>query len=106
MVSMIELYDYQKDHADILEKALLSYGVVKDSSDTGTGKTYTACAVADRLAYTRVVVVCPKAVIPAWQKAYALTRYDEKEVFVVNYEKLKTGNHALLIRKNKKFIIL
>jgi len=100
---MIELYDYQKDHADRLEKALLSYGVVKDSSDTGTGKTYTACAVADRLAYTRVVVVCPKAVIPAWQKAFALTRYDEKEVFVVNYEKLKTGNHALLIRKNKKF---
>lgn len=100
---MIELYDYQKEHADRLEKALLSYGVVKDASDTGTGKTYTACAVADRLAYTRIVVVCPKAVIPAWKKALSLTRYTDKEYFVVNYEKLKTGNHALLIRKGKTF---
>jgi superfamily II DNA or RNA helicase len=100
---MIELYDYQKNHADKLEKALLSYGVVKDASDTGTGKTYTACAVADRLAYTRIVVVCPKAVIPAWQRVLALTKYTDRECFVVNYEKLKAGNHALLIRKGKTF---
>lgn len=100
---MIELYDYQKEHAYKLEKALLSYGVVKDASDTGTGKTYTACAVADRLAYTRIVVVCPKAVIPAWQRALALTKYTDRECFVVNYEKLKAGNHALLIRKGKTF---
>ena len=100
---MVELYDYQKPHVDRLVQALESYGVVKDASDTGTGKTYTACAVADRMAYTRIVVVCPKAVIPAWEKTLALTNYDEKDCFVVNYEKLKTGNHALLIRKNKKF---
>ena len=100
---MVELYDYQKPHVDKLVRSLESYGVAKDASDTGTGKTYTACAVADRMVYTRIVVVCPKAVIPAWKKALALTKYDEKDIFVVNYEKLKTGNHALLIRKNKKF---
>lgn len=100
---MIELYDYQKPHVEALRKALLSYGVAKDASDTGTGKTFTACAVADSLVYTRIVVVCPKAVIPAWQAAFRLTRYSEREVFVVNYEAVKTGNHALLVRKRKKF---
>ena len=100
---MIELYDYQKEHADRLRKALLSYGVAKDASDTGTGKTFTACHVADSLEYSRVVVLCPKAVIPAWKKAMSLTKYSDKEIFVVNYELVRTGNHALLIRKNKTF---
>lgn len=100
---MISLFEYQKEHVDRLEKALLSYGVCKDSSDTGTGKTFTACAVAERLAYSKVVVICPKAVIPAWKKTFALTKYSDEEVFVVNYELIKTGNHALLHRRLKTF---
>jgi SNF2 family DNA or RNA helicase len=100
---MINLHDYQKPHVEALRKALLSYRVVKDASDTGTGKTFTACAVADSLVYERVVVVCPKAVIPAWEAAFRLTRYHSREVFVINYEAVKTGNHALLVRKRKKF---
>lgn len=65
-----------------------------DCSDLGTGKTYTAAFAADaaRAPGTRVVVVCPKAVIPSWRRVFlAMGLRAEDDFIVVNYEALRRG---------------
>lgn len=103
----MQLYDYQVDHAMSLTESLLTYGVAKDASDTGTGKTVVACVVAENLDLSRVVVVCPKSVIPSWKRWLGQTAYKpdgpRPTSFVINYESLRTGNHACLVRKKKSF---
>lgn len=62
-----------------------------DSSSTGTGKTYVACAVARELGL-KLGVICPKAVIPSWAEA---SRHIGAEVkFILNYEALKSKKGA------------
>ena len=104
----MELYDYQVSHATALTESLLNYGVAKDASDTGTGKTIVACVVAGNLDLSRVIVVCPKSVIPSWKRWLSQTAYKPDGAtptsFVINYESLRTGNHACLIRKKKSFM--
>lgn len=46
MGKKIELYDYQVTHAASLAKIVGARGAAGDLSDTGTGKTYAACGVA------------------------------------------------------------
>jgi hypothetical protein len=58
-----------------------------DTSGTGTGKTYTAAAVANALGEP-TLVVCPLIVTTAWQRAGA--HFGDK-FSVINYEKLRTG---------------
>lgn len=62
-----------------------------DSSDTGTGKTFVACAVARQLGLA-LGVVCPKAVIPSWAEAARHIGADVK--FILNYEALKSKKGA------------
>lgn len=64
-----------------------------NGSETGTGKTLCAIEVARRIAPPCVVVVCPKIVIPAWQKAFQ----EQGVTFfkIINYEKLRTGKTEL-----------
>lgn len=69
----------------------LQNGGTLDASDTGTGKTYIAlavCAVLNRPAY----VVCPKAVIPSWQRCAA--HFGINLAGICNYETLTRGNQA------------
>ena len=51
----------QIPHATKLFNTLLNNNIAVDTSETGTGKTYSACAIAASLAKT-TVVVCPKSV--------------------------------------------
>jgi len=85
----MELYDWQKPHANKLEEALRAGGVAVDGSDTGVGKTVCAVEVAKR-GGGKVFVVCPKAVIPSWTRTF--DAFGITPVGVVNYEKLKMGN--------------
>jgi len=62
-----------------------------DSSSTGTGKTFVACAVARQL-NLKLAVVCPKAVIPSWHEASKFIGADVK--FILNYEALKSKKGA------------
>lgn len=62
-----------------------------DGSDTGAGKTYVATAAARELKL-KVGVVCPKSVISAWKKVIS-KHFKMKEVFVLNYESVKTGKY-------------
>lgn len=94
-----KLLDYQREPARQLLRALLNgerewgYPGAWDGSDMGTGKTYTSFAAA--IATGReVCVVCPLAVIPAWQKA--ARHFGVSLKFVMNYDRLRTGNHHWL----------
>lgn len=79
----------QKTHAKTLLDSIYFNGFAADFSDTGTGKTYSACAVAKQL-NVPVVVVCPKVVVPTWKKILAM--FGVTGPLVINYEKLCRGN--------------
>ena len=66
-----------------------------------TVKLVVASYVAKELAKT-VVVVCPKAVIPAWERE--LKEFGITPLFVINYEKIRTGNTKFLAKKGKKIM--
>lgn len=68
------------------------WGSAIDGSDTGVGKTYTACAVARELGYN-IFVVCPKAVKESWRRVIH-DHFDMKDkcISIENYESLKNGN--------------
>ncbi len=67
---------------------LRKYGSAVDLSDTGTGKTYVACAVARKLQLP-TLVVCPKIAISTWHR---VGQHFGEKFSVINYEKLRTGN--------------
>lgn len=71
-----------------------------DFSDTGTGKTYVAAAVAADLRLP-VVVVCPYSVKSSWAAAAA---HFEDEVSVVNYESLITGRSGFGCWQNQAVV--
>jgi superfamily II DNA or RNA helicase len=85
------LRPWQVDAAGKLVAAINQWGNAIDGSDTGTGKTYTACAVARELGYN-VVVICPKAVIKSWNKVLRKHfKMGDSVLGIINYEKLRTG---------------
>lgn len=97
---MKTLYPRQEKHVDALISALDTYGSALDSSETGCGKTVCGAEIARR-ANANTLVVCPKAVIPSWEKELA-----ERGVKadVINYEKLRTGKTAFGKWRNKQWV--
>lgn len=79
--------------------AINHWGCAIDGSDTGVGKTYTACAVARELGYN-IFVICPKAVKESWRRVI-FDHFDmgSKCIGIENYESLKTGNTKFLKEK-------
>ena len=68
--------------------SVLRDGNAVDLSDMGTGKTYTAAAVA-RLLAVPTLVVAPKVSLGAWERA---AWYFGDSISTVNYELARTGN--------------
>lgn len=58
-----------------------------DTSECGTGKTYTACAVAKTLGLP-TLVVCPWVSVPMWKDVAA---HFGDTISAINYESLRTG---------------
>ena len=79
----------QVEHVRKLVDSLYINGFALDMSETGTGKSYAAAAVAREM-NRPVVLICPKTVIPQWEKI--LKTFAIKPVVVINYEKLGRGN--------------
>jgi len=93
------LYPRQQDAADFFLSKLLSRINTLDGSHTGCGKTVVACYLAKMLGFP-VAVICPKAVIPSWERE--LKEFGIDPIFVLNYEKIRTGNTQYMTRKGKK----
>jgi len=85
---MKTLYAKQQEAHDFFLQHQLAGKATLDTSDVGTGKTIVGCTLAQSL-NRPVAVMCPKAVIPVWQREFA--EMGIEPLFVLNYEKLKTG---------------
>lgn len=72
-----------------------------DTSHTGVGKTVVGCQMAKALGRP-VAVMCPKAVVPSWKREMAETGLEP--VFVLNYEKLRTGRTPHMKKAGKKIM--
>lgn len=70
-----------------------------DTSHVGTGKTVVAAHLASSLCRP-VAVICPKAVIPSWERELEENGIDP--IFVLNYEKLRTGRTPHVKKRGKK----
>lgn len=99
-MNVSQLLEPQKQHAKTLLDSIYLNGYAVDLSDTGTGKTFSASAIARELGVP-VVVVCPKVVIPNWKKV--LGSYGINQPLVINYEKLCRGNTKWLTYTKKLF---
>lgn len=89
----------QREHAVNMLNSLYINGVACDQSETGTGKTYVAAWIAKNL-NSPVVIVCPKIMIPSWNKV--LSYFGIKAHCLINYEKLMRGNTEHLNFKDGK----
>lgn len=83
-----ELFPYQRKHVETLERILRVRRAALDSSDTGTGKTISACITARRLDM-KIFPICPKAVISTWFDTAAAVGIEI--IGVANYESAKNG---------------
>lgn len=81
-----KLYKYQLPHFYRLESILKTKNCALDASDTGTGKTYVALALAHVLK-KKPLILCPKSVIPNWIN---VAKQLGVEIFgIANYELIK-----------------
>ena len=85
-------YPVQAAHINKLFNSIIKYRCALDTSATGTGKTLCAVLVA-KLLKAPIVVVCPKAVMPAW--ARELQDQGVVSHSLINYEKLRAGKSGL-----------
>jgi len=72
-----------------------------DTSDAGTGKTVVAAALAKSLGVP-VAVLCPKQVIPSWERE--LKEMGVDPLFVINYEKIRNGRTKWMTKSGKKLM--
>lgn len=84
-----KLFQYQKDAVERHLKILDSVGASLDGTGCGGGKTVIASAVAARFGL-KVCVVAPKSVLAKWEST--LAAFGVTPLFVLNPEKLRTGN--------------
>ncbi len=83
------LLEPQFGHAEFLANSLIENNISVDLSATGTGKTFTACAIVRNLK-RKFVIICPKLAIPQWQGV--MQKFGIKPEFIINLEKLARGN--------------
>lgn len=93
------LFPKQHQARDFFLKRLQSGGNTLDSSQMGTGKTVVACHLA-RDYGKPVAVIAPKAVLPSWKRE--MEEVGITPTFVLNLEKLKTGNTPYLDKSRGK----
>lgn len=86
----MKLLDYQMPHLFQLEEILKLRQCALDGSDTGTGKTYVAIALAKKLNLTPFII-CPKSVISNWISV--ANAFDVELLGIANYEMLKACNY-------------
>jgi len=98
--------DYQV--TDVLE--MIRMKTMLNANDMGLGKTAEAIEACRLLGIKRILVVCPKSVMPHWKNQFAewcperrvvITPkevYPDTQVVVINYEKLAVVRYAEMLR--------
>lgn len=81
-----KLLPFQIDHVENLVRIINKNNAVLDSSDTGTGKTYTALATCHILKL-QPIIICPKSVQSSWRRVAKI--FNIEPFFIVNYETIK-----------------
>jgi hypothetical protein len=81
------LFEHQTISSDHLEDVIRERGASLDGSDTGVGKTHTACDVARKLNRATLAIV-PKIAISNWKET---ADHLDTELDVLNWEMLRTG---------------
>lgn len=89
---MVELYPHQVDNAHALIGAIKAKGAALDCSETGTGKSFTALAVA-KVLKRKPYVFCPLSVGPAWDQKFAEAGIRGGRW--INYEKARRSNFKM-----------
>lgn len=91
-----KLLPYQPEAVQYLCAAIMNHGSAMDGSDTGTGKTYVALAVARELAL-KPLIICKIVGKASWKRA---CRYmNITPVMITNWERIKLGKTKFLQRK-------
>jgi hypothetical protein len=85
----LELFPWQREHAERIRQGLTERGIFLDTSETGTGKTYVAAWAAGQN-WPRMLVVTLKSVCTAWRRVLA-TCPNVDVLAVTNVEQLKLG---------------
>ena len=122
---MKNLFPKQAEACEFFTKCLRTYTNTLDTSDVGTGKTVVASHIAKDLLwkeqypnphfsspfvegvdppriFSKVAVICPKAVIPAWERELEETGIEP--LFVLNYEKIRMGRTEFMSKRGKKIM--
>ncbi|SIP86024.1 DEAD/SNF2 helicase [Pacmanvirus A23] len=84
------LFPYQIVHLASIGKSFDENGCTLDSSDTGTGKTYTSSALL-KWKNRKAFVICPKPVVESWFTI--LAAFGVEILGVSNYEAIKNGKY-------------
>lgn len=95
------LYPKQKEAVDFFIDRLQQGINTLDSSSVGTGKTVVASHTA-RLLGVPCAVICPKSVIPSWERELVETGVSPE--FVLNYEKIRRGKTPYMTKRGKKLM--
>ena len=101
---MKTLFLSQLESHDLFLECLLRGDNTCDTSHVGTGKTVVGCHLAlslKRAGYS-VAVICPKSVIPSWTRE--MKEVQVEPIFVLNYEKIRTGKTKHMSKTGKKIM--
>ncbi len=82
------LYDYQQIHMINLLTSLEKSNICLDASNTGTGKTYTTCAIIKKLKMN-AIIICPKSILSIWKQT--CNSFEIKPLLIINYDAIKSG---------------
>ena len=93
--------DYQIPGIQKLSEAIRENGSALDMSDTGTGKTFKALWIAQALGMEQVAVLCPKVVIPQWERA--CRDLGVKPLWINTYDKARRGNIPGISRRGHTY---
>lgn len=91
-----KLLNYQIPHFYQLYETIQHNNCILDASDTGTGKTYVALALAKKIGY-EPFVICPKSVIMSWLN---VGKFMGVNFFgISNYESIKSCKYYFVDKK-------
>ena len=88
-----KLLDHQKSHYKNILASVKKHSRALDASDTGTGKTYVATKVCKELNLIPFVI-CPKSVVPSWNKVLQSYGYKSPNYIVITYDQLAISTYV------------